>query len=124
MLPMPQKRNLQADNRKEQQMTKSEVMNKQIDEIMDWFDFDKVHKVMTLLNWEWSKTNGVPAVGDMRAAVRGHLKEAAKQGFCSTGGFSALRIDGNEDGKDWVKMKLSFEVASWDMDGEDYNKGE
>ena len=99
-------------------MNKSEVMNKQIDEIMDWFDFDKVHEVMTLLNWEWASAKGIPSIQEIRAGARARLREAADRGFCSTGGFTAQRVDD----KDWVRMKLYFEVASWDVEGEDYIK--
>ena len=24
-----------------------------IDEVMDWFDFENVHKAMVVLDWEW-----------------------------------------------------------------------
>ena len=45
-------------------MEKSKTkINLKIDEIISEFDFIKVHKVMTLLNWTWYNTNGVPKIG-------------------------------------------------------------
>ena len=31
----------------------TEEQRKAIDNIMDWFDFERVHKTMKALRWEW-----------------------------------------------------------------------
>lgn len=45
-----------------------EAVKEQIDEIMCWFDFNQVHKMMTATEWEWRR-QGIPG--------EGHLKECA-----------------------------------------------
>lgn len=39
-----------------------------VDEIMDNFDFEKVHKVMVALNWGWHG-NGVPGLSDIKSML-------------------------------------------------------
>ncbi len=81
----------------------------QIDEIMDWFDFDKVHETMTKLNWTW-RDEGVPKVQELRAAARRHLREVANNGDdywgSACGGFRAER---HED-----MLRLMFIVSEWE----------
>ena len=40
-----------------------------IDDIMDNFDFHKVHRVMEFMNWQWSG-EVVPSVSEMRKEAR------------------------------------------------------
>jgi len=35
----------------------SENEQKMVDECMDYLDFEKVHKVMTFLDWKWGMVN-------------------------------------------------------------------
>lgn len=93
-------------------------MDKQqhIEEIMDWFDFNRVAKVMKLLDWKWASTVfGVPCEGQIREHVRKNLSEvydkATGQGReyeIQTGGFSYI-YDPRED-----YMKLSFKISEWE----------
>lgn len=74
-------------------------MNQQemIDEIMDFFDFDKVHKVMTMLDWKWALNNGleIPDKSIIRKHARRLLKEVLinkkneEYYYISSGGFKA-----------------------------------
>jgi len=88
-------------------MTKQEAIQEQIDEIMDSFDFQKVHKIMEFLNWEWYE--GVPDIYSLRTAARKHLKQAAEvKGASGSGGFTANYIEH----KSWVRLELYFGLDS------------
>ena len=84
-----------------------------LDNIMDNFDFDQVHKVMVFLDWKWANSNGsleVPEKYELRSEARRLLKMAIEEKTTvSTGGFLAEYID--EDGG-W--MDLKFVVSEWD----------
>lgn len=72
-----------------------------IDEVMDRFEFDKVHRVMTFLNWTWAQSSGncVPTVETLKAEAYRQLSMAidlfVKQGqpltgmVVASGGFQA-----------------------------------
>ena len=85
-----------------------------LDNIMDNFDFDQVHKVMVFLNWKWANSNGslgVPEKYELRSEARRLLKMAIEEKTTvSTGGFLAEYREGELDG--W--MDLKFVVSDWD----------
>ena len=93
---------------------------KAIDEIIEYFDWGKVHKTMEFLNWTWATTdNEVPTIGQLfNNAVRllqdaydGALKE--KQDYIvSTGGFRAKALVNEE--KEIFELQLAFELTSWE----------
>ena len=85
---------------------------------LDEFDFDRVHKVMTVLDWKYSDDKEVPSVEYLRKNARKYLMEVAKEALESkseyitgTGGF---RYEAKlyEDGYLWLRM--AFEIESWD----------
>ena len=84
-----------------------------LDNIMDNFDFDQVHKVMVFLNWKWVNSNGslgVPEKYELRSEARRLLKMAIEEKTTvSTGGFIAEYTD--EKGG-W--MDLKFVISEWD----------
>ena len=89
-----------------------------IDEIMDFFEFDKVHKAMVALNWEW-RDNGVPDIYEIRKKARQIMYECCeyavkeKSSRClSTGGFRAFCEF--EDGI-FIGIELSFILESFDV---------
>ena len=87
----------------------------QIDAILDSFDFEQVHKVMTAINWTWSE-DGVPDIYELRKTVRQLLKDIQNQDLkrISTGGFT---VDKNPNNI----LELSFnicQVAGEDLFGE------
>jgi len=86
----------------------SERMKK---EILDNFDFEKVHKVMTLLDWRWysSAENKVPNIEQMKNMVRSLFKslEHPDCDAVSCGGFS-LYYDTEFAEKDSVKLEFSI----------------
>jgi hypothetical protein len=82
-----------------------------IDTIMDEFDFAKVHKMMTAVDWRWARCDGfVPNEWDIRKMARQQLRDAAtsESGFISSGGFESRRYD-------WG-MSLKFVGADWDAE--------
>ena len=89
-----------------------------VNEIMDWFDFRKVAKVMEFLNWKWyfDGIDGVPAEGDIRALARQLMNEAYDRAVATgknyqggTGGFY-IEVDMTDD-EPWIK--LSFILNEW-----------
>lgn len=96
----------QEFKQQECKMTYQEMEN----EIMDNFDFGRVHKVMTSLQWEW-RDEGVPEVYQLRATARNMLKDAYSiKGFSATGGFWASYKYGS--------LSLQFVVSDWKCEGE------
>jgi len=91
-----------------------------IDNIMDNFDFEKVHRVMEYLDWKWAGIDGygVPNIYELRKRARMLIKEAVKdlerdkECNISTGGFCVSAWRAPEDDK--VFIKLSFVITDWD----------
>ena len=80
-----------------------------IDDILDWFDFERVAKVMECLNWEWGRSVGkegdfedalpyIPNVPELRKEARRLLRSTVEQALksgeetytVSTGGFDEI----------------------------------
>lgn len=80
----------------------------QIDDIMNNFDFEKVEKAMSLLNWEWHQDGlaRVPYVFRMKQTAERMLTECVNGKFVkiSTGGFKASYENDI--------LRLSFELAN------------
>jgi hypothetical protein len=102
------------------------VIQKQIDEIMDWFPFEKIHAQMIHEKWTWNGNLQPPEIPELRKAARERLLSASRIesdgvlcGYSSSGGFSARCVEGVEDGKKWLRLSLVF-GHEWDCDGEDY----
>ena len=74
-------------------------LHDQISGVMDRFNFDKVHKVMTFLNWTWASSDGVPSIEELKSCAYYCLSQTVmefeKHGCLpngmnvSTGGFEA-----------------------------------
>jgi len=77
-----------------------------IDEVMDCFEFERVHKTMVALDWKWSIVDGVPQLHEIKKAARKHLRNALEEGMSWSGGFRATY-------KDDV-LELLFVVEDWD----------
>lgn len=73
-----------------------------IDDVIDEFNFEKVHIVMTALDWKWAipPTSLATSLGDpieLQVPTLVRLKEAAREqlihsmetGYCSSGGLAA-----------------------------------
>ena len=82
-----------------------------IEDLLDEFDFNKVHRVMQALNWRWAGIDGVPEVPDLRRQARDllrHIAEAKNVRSVSTGGFTAYMHDG--------LLGLRFEVSAYEIE--------
>lgn len=103
------------------EIEKYEYLQTRIDEIMDWFNFEKVNTAMTALNWVWSGCDGVPDI----QYLRNHVRKAMKHTFNEvvggktksayiTGGFNIQCIHDEEE--DVIFFKVVFELADWMTD--------
>jgi len=88
----------------------TEEERKAIDNIMDWFDFDKVHKTMRALRWEWvGAEEKIPCQGEIREKARRMLTESIEtQMSIGSGGLQVTYIPGEGF------LKLEFVVSEWD----------
>lgn len=105
-------------------MTKFKVGNNlqnHIDDIMDWFDFDRVHKVMVALDWKWvNAEEGVPNQAELRQQVRRLMKDCYHKAHygsdviygLGTGGFE---VEYNKEG-DYFEVR--FIATRWESLGE------
>jgi hypothetical protein len=81
--------------------SENNFLNSKINEIMETFDFEMVHRVMKFLDWEWH-SSGVPSIETLKDQARELLQEADRGCPLATGGFVA-----EFDGMDY---KLLFYV--------------
>lgn len=71
--------------------------NKKIEDILDEFNFEKVHKAIEALDWTWYY-NGVPTIAELRRSARRLLNDVAEVDgdiTMGTGGFQAQKRYGN-----------------------------
>lgn len=94
---------------------------KAIDDIVENFNWEKVHKTMEALEWTWHDSEGeTPSVGALfNLAVRllhdaydGAEREKVNYTH-ATGGFYA-RAFVDDETKEIFELRLSFEVCSWE----------
>lgn len=115
---------------------KKKTLEEVWEELEDGFDWKKVHKVMTFLDWKWATAttkDRVPSIEDLKKNARTHLasvmeydeKDFFKKGnygnvSSSSGGFVVIRhmVKGKKD-----SYELMFNVSRWDYD-EQYEIGE
>lgn len=105
-----------------------------IEEVLKNFDFQRVHKVMTALNWKWATcvdSDGcyetrIPTVREMEQTVRNRMVQMLKKCilFTSSGGFqirfrvypyNVLEEDGDleETFKKRVEITVAFVAEEW-----------
>jgi hypothetical protein len=69
-------------------------MRDKIEYILNNFDFKKVNRVMTFLNWTWFPQNRVPDLAELRkmaeSLLRQAINEKEKPISISTGGFEVI----------------------------------
>ena len=95
--------------------------SKAINDIVENFNWEKVHKTMTALNWIWHDSEGeAPSIGALfkcatdllHHAYDGAEKEKADY-MAGTGGFYARALV-DEETKEIIELRLAFEVCNWD----------
>lgn len=103
-------------------MTKQEAIQEQIDNIMDTFEFDRVQTVMTALDWKWYSHEDIPGIVEIRQSARKTLNTLRQDYRTSgSGGFTAIKDSGEDDGKPWVRISLFFGIEE-SGDGVSYDK--
>ena len=99
-----------------------------ISDIVENFDWERTHKAMSLLKWQWSDTiteDGVPTIGNLMVtamkllqdAYDGAMKEKETYYSC-TGGFEAVA---HVDKGELYNLELQFVLASWDVQVDEQN---
>ena len=100
---------------------------KAIENIIENFNWEKVHKTMVALDWTWHDSEGeAPTIGALFNCAIKLLHEAYdgaerfKANYrTGTGGFYA-RATVDEETKEIDELKLTFEVANWEYDEPNY----
>lgn len=96
--------------------TGKEDFSGDIESIMRNFDFDRVHKVMRFLNWQWAQNSGptrVPDLEEIKEKAGKQLLEVSGKpadNWVKSGGFVAAKLK-YEHG---VQLELYFELCSWE----------
>lgn len=94
---------------------------RQIEIILQETDFDKIHRAMVVLDWQWAYSpTGVPTIEEMKSQAKHYLEEVwnipedgiSEVYFTGSGGFMAYKyvIDGLKI------LSLKFELAGWEFD--------
>jgi len=88
----------------------TEEQRKAVDNIMDWFDFERVHKTMRALRWEWvGAEEKIPCQGEIRERARQLLTDAIRTEMSIGSGclqVTYVPVEGF--------LKLEFVVSEWD----------
>ena len=94
-------------------------LRNKIDDIMENFDFERVHKVMDVIGWRWVfALNGIPSVEELKKTAKTLLVSACKEKTTvSTGGFKAIYEESSkwddDDDKD-PYVGLEFILEEWE----------
>ncbi len=82
-----------------------------LNDVFDNFNFDRVHRVMDALEWEWATIGDVPTVEQIKEEASRLMWDCANIDVdcMASGGF---RVEKDFTCDPW--MRLSFEVEDWD----------
>lgn len=81
-----------------------------IDEVMDNFNFQRVHEVMKFLNWTWAFDPVPPSVDQIKEFLLNYLESAAQEDGAyevSCGGFIVRKTADNN-------FDVAFSISSWE----------
>lgn len=92
-----------------------------VNNIITHFDFEKVHKMMTAVDWKWyrpeSGNTEIPTIDDLRDTATELLYTALNRDMLlrrlGTGGFYVTR---NIDDDNITQVKLEFIAEHWDAE--------
>ena len=72
-------------------MTKQEI----IDEVMDYLEFEKIHKAMKALNWTWVPEFEVPEIYKLRQFLRKMINDLIDENLTEIqcGGFRVRKCE-------------------------------
>jgi hypothetical protein len=90
-----------------------------IDEIIDRFNFERVHIAMKALDWHWCDLAGnghaVPTIAKLKAMARHLLREAINSKVCASGGFEAKYHPKVDQDSEYFELKfILHHVDSYD----------
>lgn len=76
-----------------------ETLESKFEWVLDGFDFEKVHRIMTFLDWKWFTLDGVkvPSINQMKEFCRELFEEVAsgEKDNMASGGFSVRKYGDN-----------------------------
>ena len=93
-----------------------------IQDIMEDFDFQKVHDVMEQLDWKWAMSKyGVPTIDEMKHEAKRLLIDACVERTCvATGGFRAVYEECSQGDPDpYIGLEFIIEECEGFVDDED-----
>jgi len=101
-------------------MSKEQLIEKMVTAVMEDFDFDRVHRVMVNLDWEWDIGDGemtIPSTYRIMKEANRLLTCAANhygEGdySCGSGGFMA-HLEGTTDGTTLTLQFILTEMTSY-----------
>jgi len=97
-------------------MTKFEAIKAEADFILENFDFQEVHSIMTKCGWKYY--DRIPSVIELEQVARDCINDAVehkKGGFCSTGGFTAIYRKIKRKNRRYVSIDLFWGIDTVDM---------
>jgi hypothetical protein len=104
-------------------MTRDQAIQKAIDDQMDFFDLQKVEKVMKYLNWTWCDDTETPSQYELRQKMRQLMKRAVKHGYSGSGGFEfSFHEIKDEEGKNHVMFRGGFLIESISLEEFEYTE--
>ena len=106
---------------KESKLTFTERMK--IQDILEDFNFQKVHDVMKQLDWKWAMTKyGVPTLDELKSEAKRLLIDACVEHTCvATGGFRAVYEAGEspDDPEPYIGLEFIIEECEGFVDDDD-----
>lgn len=88
----------------------SELHEEMIDEVLDDFNFERVHCAMTAIDWKWQTTGGnglaVPTIARLKARARILLHAAIKDKYIATGGLHAQYHPADGTEREWFQLQF------------------
>jgi len=102
-------------------MTEYYRHQKMIANILNEFDFERVHKAMVVLGWKWMGT-GIPSIEEIKlsarkkidCAIEGCLKDGSQneEYWVTSGGLRATVLKNENEKINFIK--LEFVLANWE----------
>jgi len=81
-----------------------------IDEVIDSFNFERVHIAMKALDWQWQTTEGnglaVPSIPRLKAMARHLLMNAIKHKSTGSGGLEARYYPKVDDEPEYFRLQF------------------
>ena len=96
------------------------VQEELIMEVLEAFDFIKVHAAMTAIDWRWQTTNGngleLPSIPRLKAAAARLMREAVKCESIGSGGFQVRYYPATDKAQEYFHLTFVLAEAFNDYD--------